>query len=191
MRRDDVMRRLDPADISSIERAASGAGFVELRRHIMAGLVDSRETVSPRLAPPTRRHPGLAAASVVAVAILVAGGFLVFGRGGGGLKGPFTTRWHAAAPLPRSSAATSPVRTGTWKLVGTVVSGTWQQDPYGPPPGYLTCPSDNACYALSGHYASDSAAQPLSESIYSSTDAGSTWSELPMPAGFVATSALS
>jgi photosystem II stability/assembly factor-like uncharacterized protein len=81
---------------------------------------------------------------------------------------------------------------GTWKLVDDLLSGTWQQNPTGPPPGSLTCPTTSVCYVLSGHYASASGNSPLLyDSLYVSNDLGSTWSVLPMPHGFASTSPIS
>ena len=60
------------------------------------------------------------------------------------------------------------------------VSGTWQQNDQGPPPGYLTCPDASTCFDMSGSYASDSASAATSESVYSSNDFGSTWTVYPL-----------
>ena len=125
------------------------------------------------------KHPRpfrLAVAVVVAATIVVIAGLLVLGGGGGGPK----------------IQTTAGQRTGTWKLADDVLSGTWQQNTTGgPPPGVLSCPNTSTCYAMSGRYASPDAGAPLlSESLYVSSDAGVTWSALPMPQGFAATSPL-
>ena len=72
------------------------------------------------------------------------------------------------------------------------LNGNWQQNTSGPPVGYLACPAASTCYEMSGHYASAMAGVPLlSESLYASTDVGTTWSEFTMPQGFSPTSSLS
>ena len=70
------------------------------------------------------------------------------------------------------------------------LSGTWQQNLAGPPPGYFTCPDSSTCFAMSGSYASAQASAATSESLFASTDFGSTWTDYPMPNGFLATSPL-
>jgi photosystem II stability/assembly factor-like uncharacterized protein len=134
-------------------------------------VVDKDHPPRPRRRP---HHFRLAAAVAVVVVVVVIAGLLVLG-GGSTPKGE-----------------TTDVRTGTWKLMDDPLSGTWQQNTKGgPPPGSLSCPTASTCYAMSGRYKSPSAEAPLlSESLYASTDAGSTWSSFPMPHGFAPTSEL-
>jgi len=185
---------LDPVDISEVERVSFLPVFEELRQEIvaeppLAGGLSDDVAGSVRLRDDRRARRQVPAFTVAAVILLVAA-LLVFGGGSGGLKGPITTPWQPARPL--SAAAQEGggrEQGGTWRLVDDLLRGTWQQNTSGPPPGYLSCPSVSTCYAMSGHYRSADANAPLlSESLYVSTDAGSTWSELPMPRDFAPTS---
>lgn len=126
----------------------------------------------------------VAAAAAVVVALGVLAGVGVIG-GGGGLSRPFTTPWRPAHALGEPGSAHE--RAGTWRLVDALLTGTWQQNVYGPPPGSSSCTPDGTCYVLAGKYASASSASPLSESLYVSTNEGATWSALPVPSGFLST----
>jgi hypothetical protein len=179
MRRTAAFGRLDPVDISEVKKASSSPIFDELRLDIMAEPSEASQpqdghATSLRLHDKPRSiRP--AAAFAVAAAVVVLAGLLVLGGGGSAPRGPTTT-----AP-----------RAGTWTLADDVLSGTWQQNTKGPPPGVLSCPSTSTCYAMSGQYATPLAGAPLlSESLYLSTDRGSTWSTLPLPHGFAPTSPL-
>ena len=194
MRTEAAFRRLDPVDISEVERVSSGPVFEALLQDIVAesrGAPGLSDEVGARLRlgddPRYRRRVPLFTAAAV---ILLVVGLVVFAGGSGGLKGPITTSWRTARPLSAGQQGrTGHERTGTWRLVDDLLSGRWRQNPSGPPPGYLACPSASTCYAMSGRYASpDWNAPLLSESLYVSPDAGSTWSELPMPRGFAPTS---
>ena len=142
--------------------------------------------------PPRKRprHRRLAIALTLAVAVLVVTGVLVFSGRKDEPHLPITTPWRAASPLfVAGRGGTDHHKSGTWTLVDDVLSGRWGQSASGPPPGFLACPSASTCYVMSGHYASPDANAPLlSESLYVSTDVGSTWSVLPLPAGFDPTS---
>ena len=107
-------------------------------------------------------------------------------------SGITTTPLNAARVLPGTDEGIAGKRAvGSWALVGDVVSAGWQQNTVGPPPGNITCPSVNACYALAGDYATPDANAPLlSESLYVTSDLGETWSILPMPSGFDPTTGL-
>lgn len=147
-----------------------------------------REKLSS-LGRPVLRRPRLALAGAGLILAAALGGTFAASTGGG-LASPFTTRWHAARALevPRSTHT----HAGTWRLLDTLVRGTWTQNPAGPPEGSLTCPTVHACYDMSGRYASAMAGAPLvSVSLYVSTDLGTSWSALPMPQGFSPTSGLS
>jgi hypothetical protein len=109
---------------------------------------------------------------------------------GGGLSSPITTAWQTGHSLAGSGSSGAHASHGTWTLMDDVLSGTWQQDLSGPPPGDLTCSDASTCFALSGHYASDTATSPTSESLYVSSDFNSTWTVFPMPSGFLSTSSL-
>jgi hypothetical protein len=124
-----------------------------------------------RLRRGPRRLRFAAVVAVAAVVVVIAGLLVVGGN---------------STPQGR----TTNVQTGTWKLMDDPLSGTWQLNPTGgPPPGSLSCPTPAICYAMSGNYNSPSIDAPLlSESLYASSDAGSTWSTLPMPDGFAPTS---
>ncbi len=109
---------------------------------------------------------------------------------GSELSGPTRTPLRAAEPFHRAVTA-STNRSGTWRLLGAVLNGKWQQNVEGPPPGTLTCAATNACYVLAGRYASAAVGSPLlSESLYATNDLGATWDVLPMPSGFSSTTAL-
>jgi hypothetical protein len=125
------------------------------------------------------------AAAVIAVTALT---FLSIG---GGLTSPITSAWQPGHSMSiGSGGSTSHLRHGTWVLMDDVLSGTWQQNVSGPPPGYFTCPDTSTCFAMSGRYASASASAATSESLFASTDFGSTWTDYPMPSGFLSTSPL-
>ncbi len=134
-----------------------------------------------------RRRPVLTVALVVIVIAVAAVTFLTTG---GGLTSPITSSWQPGHSMSNGSGGSSHSRFGTWELVDDVLSGTWQQNVSGPPPGYFTCPDTSACYAMSGSYASAEASAATSESLYASTDFGSTWTDYPMPSGFLSTSPL-
>jgi hypothetical protein len=198
MRTSTAFRRLDPIDKAEVERVSSRPVFDELRRHIMEvpphrDVQANGEANSLRLhvTPRYRRPISVVTVSVAAIVVIV--GLLVVGGGSSGSRVPITTPWQAARSFsvaPHGSTAHK--RMGTWRLVDDLLSGTWQQNPTGPPPGSLTCPTTSICYVLSGHYASASGNSPLLyDSLYVSNDLGSTWSVLPMPHGFASTSPIS
>jgi hypothetical protein len=132
--------------------------------------------------------PVAAGAAAIALLLGLLAGIAVIG-GGGGLSQPFTTAWKAGRPFVASSGHTA-TRHGTWHLVDAVLTGTWQQNVYGPPPGLLSCSPDGTCYVLAGKYPSAMASAPLSETLYVSSDQGATWSTLPIPSGLAPTTPL-
>ncbi len=128
-------------------------------------------------------------AAVALVALVAAA--VVLTTGGGGLTAPVTTTWQAGHVFSARPAGSGPLaRHGTWALMDDALSGTWQQNVAGPPPGYFTCPDASTCFALSGSYASDQASSATSVSLYASTDFGTTWSTYALPSGFLSTSPL-
>ena len=130
-----------------------------------------------------------AAAAVVVVLGLLAGVGVI--GGGGGLSRPLTTAWMPARAFAPPSSGNVTTRRGTWRLVDTLLTGTWQQNVYGPPPGEFSCAPDGTCYVLAGKYPSATAGAPLlSETLYVSTDQGATWSSLSVPSGLTPTTAL-
>jgi hypothetical protein len=174
MRHTNDLQRLDPVDMSAVERVSSNPIFEELRRDIM---VTSHigEPLGDASSLRLHRRARLLVGTVIAVAAMVAviAGLFAFDGGSNAPKSPAVTAQRA----------------GTWRLADDVLSGTWQQYADGPPPGVLSCPTTSTCYAMSGHYASDKGGAPLlSLSLYVSNDAGATWSERPMPHGFAPTS---
>ena len=180
MKRTAAIGRIDPIDISEVERVSSSSVFDELGQDIMAarprgGEFPKTDAPSLRLYDQPRRLRPVAALAVV-MAIAIVGGLLVLGGGGG-------------TPTHPTIAGQ---RTGTWKLADDVLSGTWQQNTKGgPPPGVLSCPNTSICYTMSGRSASPNEGAPLlSVSLYASTDAGVTWSAYSMPQGFTPTSPL-
>ncbi len=153
----------------------------------------------PRRLRPRQRQPGrlrrhwrtpaaaAAAAAAAAVVVLLAAlaGVGVIG-GNGALSRPFTTAWRRARLFVHASSRASSARHGTWRLVDALLTGTWQQNDYGPPPGLFSCSPDGTCYVLAGKYPSAMAGAPLlSETLYVTTDEGATWSALPLPSGLV------
>ena len=129
------------------------------------------------------------ASFVTAIVVVVAA--VIVTSGGGGLTSPITTSWQAGHALTAGTGtSTGHSGHGTWALMDDELSGTWQQNVAGPPPGYLTCPDSSTCFVMSGTYASDASSAPTADSLYSSTDFGSTWTDYPMPSGFVSTSPL-
>jgi len=172
----DYRTAIDPLnDRNGSDRATPGP----LRSRVRERLAWLREW--------TVRRPRLALGVAAAVVVGTVGGTLA-ALGGGGLSVPVTTGWQAAHALvvPRSAHE----RAGTWRLVDALLTGTWQQNVYGPPPSSLSCSASATCYVLAGKYASASAATPLSESLYVSQNEGATWLVLPMPAGLLPTTPL-
>jgi hypothetical protein len=134
------------------------------------------------------RQPLLLSALAVVVIVVTAVTFLTTG---GGLTTPIMSAWQSGHLMPIGlGGSTSHSRQGSWVLMDNVLSGTWQQNVSGPPPGYFTCPDSSTCFAMSGSYTSAQANSATSESLYASTDFGSTWTDYPMPVGFLSTSAL-
>lgn len=135
---------------------------------------------------PRRRRGAVAVAAAVVVLLSVLAGVGVIG--GGGLSRPLTTAWKTArAFVP----AHHRVRHGTWHLVDALLTGTWQQNVYGPGGTWLSCSPDGTCYILSGKYPSAMYNAPLlGVTLYVSADAGQTWSALPVPSGLAPTTPL-
>ncbi len=197
-----TLRRIDPVDEWAVEAAATHPVFGELCEEIVSAPpardpTDAAVSVSSRRARPRARRAAartrgvrralVAGASAVVVALGALAGTGAIG-GGGGLRGPFTTRWHDAHALDAGRSARG---TGTWRLVDDLLTGTWQQNDYGPPPGRLSCATPSRCYVMAGRYPSAMAGAPLlSESLYVTTDQGTDWTVLPMPSGFSPTTAL-
>lgn len=187
-----MLERLDPVDKEAVSRAASHPVFDELFEEIVAEELATSGTAAPIPPIGPGRRPShwramVVAAAAVVVVLAVLGGVGVFG-GGSGLTRPFTTRWHQAHALHAGRSAHG---VGTWRLVDDLLTGTWQQNDYGPPPGYLSCATPGRCYVMAGQYPSAMAGAPLlSESLYVTTDQGADWTVLPMPSGFDPSTAL-
>lgn len=196
MKRTAVFTGLDPVDASEVERVSSSAVFEDLCSDIIAMPADAETLADLRTASLAlrghKRHVRPVAALVMVCVVGLIAGTLVLVGGGSAPKIPTTGRQSLPFSPRAARGGDSHVLSGTWKLMDDTLSGTWQQNTTGgPPPGYLTCPSPSACFAMSGQYASPEAGSPLlSESIYVSTDAGATWAQLPMPQGFDPTSPL-
>ena len=191
-KRDAELRQLNPVDLEDVERVTNRPIFDELRRSLLDG--ETGSDTEGRLALPRLRRQAPyhqpAAMFAVAATILLVVGLVVFVGGGSGLARPVTSPWHSGHPFA-IAAKPSTHKGGWWRLVDDLLSGTWRQNTSGPPPGYLDCPSTSACYVMSGRYPSAMPGAPLlSESLYVSTDLGSTWSVLPMPSGFAPTTPL-
>lgn len=136
---------------------------------------------------PRRRSVVTLAIAVTVIMVVIA--TVSFLSRGGGLSSPITSTWQPGHSMPLDLKSHS--RHGTWVLADDVLTGTWQQNVSGPPPGYFTCPDTSTCFAMSGSYANTEVSAPTSESLYASTDFGLTWTDFPMPSGFLSTSALS
>lgn len=191
-----VLETNDPVDHGAIERALSHPVFDELCADILASSVEepgerasTRPSRSPRSTARRWRVPVAAAAAVVALVGVLAGVGAIEG-GGRGLSHPFTTAWAAGRPFVHAGSGGATTRHGTWRLVGELRSGTWQQNVYGPPPGVLSCSTPGACYVVAGTYRSSHATTPVAETLYVSTNDGATWSALPLPHGLVPTTPL-
>ena len=188
-----TLHRIDPVDEWTVEAAVTHPVFAELFEEIVDAPreEDPEVVVASSLGGPACRHLPRRAllAGVAAVVVLIGAlaGIGVIGRGGG-LSGSFTTPWHRAHALDAGRSAHG---TGTWRLVDDLLTGTWQQNDYGPPPGYLSCATPDRCYVMAGKHPSAMAGAPLlSESLYVTTDQGEAWTVLPMPSGFDPTTAL-
>ncbi len=187
--------RLNPVEISQVEHAMADPVFDELQRAIVENPRDRDEGANDpvtRLGSPVRpiRRVSIALAAVAAAAVLVVGLLAV---GSGGSKGHMTAPSQAGrAHGSDSHGSAAGLKRGTWQILDASVKGIWQQNTSGPPTGYLTCPTASLCYQMSGRYPSALAGAPLlSESVYASNDAGTTWTAYPMPSGFASTSPIS
>jgi hypothetical protein len=181
----------DPVDRAAVEHASASSAFEELFDQIVAFPL-SLTTPAPepvRGRHSLRRRPYRFAG--FAAVLLLATMLPIVLTTGGPRTTSDTTPFHAATAFTPSSASRSRNRSGQWQLLDAVLSGNWTQNVDGPPPGSLTC-AGNTCYVLSGDYASPDANAPLlSESLYVTTDLGSAWSVVPMPARFDPSSSLS
>lgn len=188
-----ALRTIDPVDEWAIEAAVTHPVFAELADAIMSGPPDGGvDGMVPMTGPPARRHLSrramLAGAAAVVLMLGVLAGTGVIEGAGSGLNGSFTTHWQEARHLEVGRSAHG---VGTWRLVDDRLTGTWQQNDYGPPPGFLTCATADRCYVMSGKYPSAMAGAPLlSESLYVTSDQGTDWTVLPMPSGFDPSTAL-
>jgi photosystem II stability/assembly factor-like uncharacterized protein len=206
MRRLPQIQRLDPVCLDEVKKLSSSSIFEELCDEIVAqsprGTSSDTEQheSSEEDHSPTLLHAGglahrrrLILVTSVAAALLLVIVVSTTLISSNNPSGRTTTPWRAARALPSGTHFTSPLGpSGTWQLVGDVLGSGWKLATSGPPPSSLTCPSTPACYALAGNFASPRGGAPLlSESLYVSSDFGVTWSVLPMPTGFTATTRLS
>jgi len=175
----------DPVRVSELDRLAAQPLLEEL----FQAIVDSSgPTLTAEVFSWRRRsqRPLVFGAGVVLVALAVVVPLSVIG--GGALSHATTTSFRAGHVfLPTSKNSARHTASGLWQLVSaeSVISGSWQQNTAGPPPGTLTCTTTSTCYVLAGKYASPKANSPLlSESLYVTKDLGSHWLVLPMPDGF-------
>ncbi len=193
------LQNADPVQSLDVEALSADPLFDELFASIVSesrisaseGIEDDHAPIHLGRRPEQLRHRQRLALSVAAVVVVVTASFAaVIGTSSTG--GPTTTAWRAARSLPSREHFTSPHGpSGSWQLVGDVVSAGWQQNTAGPPPSTLTCPTTTACYALADNYSSANGNAPLtSESLYVSNDFGTSWSVLPLPSGFLATTPL-
>jgi hypothetical protein len=187
------LRDADPARGLEAIKLVESPAFEALFSDIVATQQDHAESFSPRspsVVPHSRsrRPKWLIAAAAVLVAIVAVTVAI-------NLSAPpriaMTTTWKTARVLASPAHHLQSGSNGSWQLVDDLIASGWQQNLAGPPPGDLTCPTTSACYAMSGSYSSPNAESPSSESLYVSADLGSSWSVLPMPSGFNATTSLS
>lgn len=105
-------------------------------------------------------------------------------------KTAFTTPLREPRPLARSWSSPVPRDQSGWELVGDISPAGWALHTTGPEPGFLTCASVDACYAVGDNSASDSGPAEY-DSLYFSDDGGESWEVLSLPSGFAFTSGLS
>ncbi len=183
---EELLRAILPA---TDDRATAARGLVADPAENPVRPETGRPLQARRLATHRRRALGAAAAAVAAVLGLLAGVGVI--GGGKGLSRPITTAWRRARLFGDTGSRGETTRRGTWRLVDALLTGTWQQNDYGPPPGWFSCSPDDTCYVLAGRYASAMAgAALLSESLYVSNDEGATWSAISLPSGLVPTTPL-
>lgn len=175
----------DPVRVGELSRVGAEPLYEELFQEIMT----SSSPVPPHPVStlrPRKRLPLLLAAAAVLVLLAILG--LVSLAANNGLRHPTISSFRTGhAFLPESKGKQRPIASGSWQLVSavSVISGSWQQNTTGPPPGTLTCVTNDVCYVLAGKYASPKANSPLlSESLYVSSDLGLHWLVLPVPGGF-------
>lgn len=175
-----VLEQLDPVDGDAVERAASDPVFEEVLDEIMndetaaAARDGTGSCPAPRRLHYRRRRNVLAVAAVVVLL-----GMLLVGLGVTGGEHPGTTGGGKAH------------QAGTWQLLDTALTGTWQQNLSGPPTGWLSCSSD-ACYVVAKNFSTSGVGAALQSVSFSvSSDAGITWTSLPMPGGFVPATTIS
>jgi hypothetical protein len=186
----------DPVRKAVVEEVTSHPVFEDLVQQIVASAPTASitATTAATTPAPARLHLDRRSWLAAGVAAAVLGMVLpILLTSGGGLGHAITTPFEAAKPFaPSPSSSGSPLRSGKWQLTGALLSGKWNQNTDGPPPGSLSCASTSACYDLSGYYTSPRAGQtPRYYSLYVSTDLGRTWSVLAMPTGFQASTPLS
>jgi photosystem II stability/assembly factor-like uncharacterized protein len=177
----ELLERLgivDPPDLQVTARVAAA----------LDGAASAAPAPGPRRHRRSRARLSTLVTFVASFIVLAVATVAIFSDGH--LTAPIQSSWSAGHTFRTSGGATIAPRHGTWTLMDDNVSGTWQQNDQGPPPGYLTCPDASTCFDMSGSYASDSASAATSESVYSSNDFGSTWTVYPMPSGFVSTTPL-
>jgi photosystem II stability/assembly factor-like uncharacterized protein len=187
---------LPARELLGLERSDAARQLLERILHSDMPPVLQQGRAAGRLARWARRAqalpfgPRVLVAAVLAL-VLAAGVVLpIVVTSGGGLTGPRVSALQAKRPFEPSRAART--ASGRWRLLDAVLTGRWQQNTDGPPPGLLSCANAHACYVMAGKYASPDANAPLlSESLYTTDDLGSTWTVVPMPAGFQPTSPLS
>jgi len=193
-------------NVAALEKSPGLDGLMaELWETSGAALPLAREAgawmeTAPGEAPPTRLRPyrpvlRLGLAGVLVVALVT--GALVTAQSGqrhppsvaARFKTPFTTPVRAPRALARAWSASVSSDQNGWVLVGDIVPAGWKLHTVGPEPGYLTCASLDACYAVGDNAASSSGPADY-DSLYFSGDGGLSWSVLSLPSGFTFTSGL-
>ena len=186
----------DPLATVDIRALSESPVFDELFDDIVSGKLSPAGGDGPSnswsanpLKNPRRRWPVLVAAAA-AVLIVCVVGVEVVGSGPNHEPGQTVTPWEAAQALPSPGALPKNAAAHGWELVGDIVPAGWRLRTAGPGPGALSCATTTTCYVLG-----DTASSPMGPArygaLYRSSNFGTSWSMLPLPAGLSAPTPLS
>ena len=194
MTRSSEIRLIDPVDETALDAVTSLPVFDDLRSETTALQPESiadGQVFQVGLRDHWQNRRPLLLVAVAAVLVLLAGLIVAVGANSA-LTHPVSTAWEPGQVFSPPPGHLTHRRAGTWRLLGAVLTGTWQQNSSGPPPGSLDCPAASVCYAMSGHYPNATAGAPLlGEFLYVSANVGATWTLFAMPSGFAPMSSLS
>jgi len=178
----------DPVTVQVVEQVMATSLADEIADEILRSSDTGSEAQAVRWRRPHRARRSLLVAAVgVIVALAVA--LPLIGRSS--VTTSSTTTPFRAGRIFRPSATRSGQAepSGRWQLVTalSVITGSWQQNTEGPPPGSLTCTSGGICFVLAGEYSSAKGGAPLlGASLYVTGDLGLQWQviPIPLPSGF-------